>query len=592
MNEDGSVPGDAAQGTTLRRALGIGITGHRPERLEGSDLEALQATIGALLDTLRKLGSNGHAIDLRLISALAEGADSMAADAALARGWTLDVVLPFARDVYAQDFAEGGIRDEHLARIDRAHAVFELEGKRDEGGDGAAYELAGRVVLAQADLLIAIWDGGPVRGRGGAAQVVAEAVLQGIPVIQIHPAGKQLPCLLWQGFEEVDIGQQTLESVTRHDLLRLGRLLEELLGDPRSLQQLTSRTKRRWAVPGLAFPLLLAVMGIRRPRLSDAGFARPVGPEGLASCAADRHFSARLANLLVPRFAEADAIASRSASLLRSGHVRNFALSSFAVVLSMFGLALPSSAKPYLLALEFATIATILLATRVGNKADWHGRWLDHRALSERLRCIALSAQLGDLDLRGGGATTARWVVVITNATARALGLPNVRAGQRYLSCVRDELFSLIGSQLAYLTLEGRRMNGLDHRLHLLGTTLFATTALACLSILLFKGLERLSGWTEEGAAVLSLGATIASAVLPAIGAAIYGIRMQGDFAGTAERNAVLCEQLRTIHGVIGDDDLSFELLSRRVRRTADLLTGDLDRWLEATAVRRLTLPG
>ena len=49
----------------------------------------------------------------------------------------------------------------------------------------------------------------------------------------------------------------------------------------------------------------------------------------------------------------------------------------------------------------------------------------------------------------------------------------------------------------------------------------------------------------------LTIAATIISAALPAIGAAIYGIRMQGDFAGIAERNHALAEQLATMRGVI-----------------------------------------
>lgn len=577
---------------SFRRSLGIGITGHRPERLDGSDLPALEERIGHLLDTLHQLGANGHAIDMRLVSALAEGADSMAADAALARGWTLDVVLPFARDVYAEDFADGEVRDEHLARLDRARAVFELEGARDDEGDGEAYERAGRIVLAQVDVLIAIWDGGPVRGRGGAAQVVAEAVLQGIPVIQIDPTKDGPASLMWKGLEELDIGQQTLQSVGRHDLVTLGPLLDELLGDPSALARTIGERQRHWVFPGLAFPLLLAVMGVRRPRWTDLGFARRDSTAGLTPCTGDRRFSARLTSLLVPRFVEADTIASRGASLLRSGYVRNFALSAFAVILSMLGLALPHGSKAVLLVLEFVTIATILIGTRIGTRADWHGQWLQHRALTERLRCLALSAQLGDLDLRRANATAARWVPLVTNATARSLGLPTVRAGQRYLSCVRDELRALVDAQLGYLSLEGQRMHRLDHRLHTLGTLLFASTAMACLGMLVLKGLEHMAGASGEGPAALALGATIASAVLPAIGAAIYGIRMQGDFAGTAERNLILCEDLRTMRGVIDEDALTFDLLSRRVRRTGELLTGDLDRWLKATVVRRLTLPG
>lgn len=47
------------------------------------------------------------------------------------------------------------------------------------------YEAAGREILKQADLLIAVWDGQKARGRGGTGQMVKEAIINKIPVIWI-----------------------------------------------------------------------------------------------------------------------------------------------------------------------------------------------------------------------------------------------------------------------------------------------------------------------------------------------------------------------------------------------------------------------
>ena len=85
---------------------------------------------------------------------------------------------------------------------------------------------------------------------------------------------------------------------------------------------------------------------------------------------------------------------------------------------------------------------------------------------------------------------------------------------------------------------------------------------------------------------------TIASAALPAIGAAIYGIRMQGDFAGTAERNEALVERLRVIRVMDDDAQSSYDVLHRRVRQIAELLTQDLSTWLHTYSARPLVLPG
>ncbi|RZJ06340.1 MAG: hypothetical protein EON89_00615 [Brevundimonas sp.] len=537
---------------------------------------------------------------VRLISALAEGADSIVADEALTHGWTLDAVLPFAREDYAADFVDGSARDAHIARLARAEAMLELPGDRTvEGGAAVAYERAGRVLLAQSDLLIAIWDGGPVRGRGGSAQIVAEAVLAGIPVIWIDPAGVRTSQLLWDGLEEGDLGQQTVETVARGDLGRLDDLLRDLLHPPSAsieaemLAQF-AQPDPHWRPWALAYPLLLAVMGVRWPRGSDIGLGAGPEPErpAIASCTDAGEFVNRLDDLVAPRFAHADTRATRVAQLFRSGYVVNFSLAALAVVLALTGLVLPSSGKPVLMFLELATIGAILLVTHAGNHSRWHRRWLDHRTLAERLRCLALSAQLGDLDLRGADEKTSPWVTWYARATSRELGLPHARADEAYLTCVRRELLTLIDDQIDYMATEERRMHDLEHRLHLAGTALFATTALACVGLLAFKAVAHVVPAAYPLQAPLSLTVTIISAAFPAIGAAIYGIRMQGDFGGAAARSERLRHDLSTLRRVIDADSLDFDTLSRRVRRVADLLEGDLTTWLRTYHARPLALPG
>ncbi|MEY2438480.1 MAG: hypothetical protein QOF97_3316, partial [Acidimicrobiaceae bacterium] len=46
----------------------------------------------------------------------------------------------------------------------------------------AAYERAGRAVVETSDVLVALWDGGASRGRGGTAEMVAYARERGVPV--------------------------------------------------------------------------------------------------------------------------------------------------------------------------------------------------------------------------------------------------------------------------------------------------------------------------------------------------------------------------------------------------------------------------
>ena len=588
----------------VRDMLGIGVTGHRLDWLGAARIEAVTTAIDAALDAIERAAATiPQRVGLRLITSLADGVDMIASEVALARNWPLDTILPFARAEYARDFgAADGLAD-HERLLAASRSVFELPGQRGPGGDGPAYERAGRVTLAQSDILLAVWNGEAPRGRGGTGQIVAEAVLQGLPVILIDPDATATPQLLWDGLIVHDLGQQTVETVARGNLSELPRLLASLVAHPlsaaarRSLESFALPTRQRGGL-SVAFPFLLTAVGVRRLRRSDFAVpdlgeaARQVAVCTTAAHVGDSEFTRRL-DRLTARFARADVEAAVTGRVFRSSYVSNFMLAALAVVLSLCGLLIPAAFKPVLVMLEFITIASILLITRAGTRRDWHRRWLDHRELAERLRCLALSAQLGDLNLRGTQAGNDTWFAWFARATARETGLPSLAADSGYLEEVRSGLRRLLDDQIAYLTANSHRMHLLEHRLHRIGTALFATTAAICVLVLLFVGMERIGNSAlEDLAHVVTKGAIVFSAALPAIGSAIYGIRMQGDFGGSSARDAALAQQLTTLRHVVDQDELSFDTLKLRTARATDLLTTELADWGQAFRARPLTLPG
>ena len=116
-----------------------------------------------------------------LLSALAEGADQIAAEEALRLDCILWCALPFARTEYEVDFSTAETRAAYHALLAQAAAVEELQGTR--ANEEAAYADVGHHVVACSDVLLAIWDGDGAQGPGGTASIVAAALECGRSVI-------------------------------------------------------------------------------------------------------------------------------------------------------------------------------------------------------------------------------------------------------------------------------------------------------------------------------------------------------------------------------------------------------------------------
>lgn len=159
-----------------RRRVAVGVTGHRPNQLPAAETPRLKRALEAVLDQVAKCAARAApAVDMMLVSALAEGADRYAAHAALARNWVLLAPLPFEVSRYLEDFAGQESKAEFVDLFDRARPVA----PEGEGG----YLAVGEMILDRIDVLLALWNGTPPKGPGGTGDVAARALLRGIPVI-------------------------------------------------------------------------------------------------------------------------------------------------------------------------------------------------------------------------------------------------------------------------------------------------------------------------------------------------------------------------------------------------------------------------
>lgn len=190
---------------SIPRPIRIGVTGHR--RL--GDPAAMQALVKKAIDAelcnqfpeqpQKKIESGRRArtpgISLRVLSSLAEGADRVVARAVLGfPGSRLDAVLPLTLEDYLEDFVTEESRREFEELLSRCNKPVVLRARRiwDETIDPDAqanlrfdaYANAGRYVADHCDLLIAVWDGKPSRGRGGTAEIVQYALRQNRPILR------------------------------------------------------------------------------------------------------------------------------------------------------------------------------------------------------------------------------------------------------------------------------------------------------------------------------------------------------------------------------------------------------------------------
>lgn len=154
----------------------LGITGHR-DILE-SDKPKLKQLIKAVIEEKKKQCPNTPVV---ILTPLAEGADCLAAQAALECGIPFVVPLPMPVDEYRKDFTNSTTLNEFNSLLEKAKNWFELpltngisvkdlqdsyEKRNDQ------YFEMGMFISRNSHLLVALWDGVHSNKHGGTSHVV------------------------------------------------------------------------------------------------------------------------------------------------------------------------------------------------------------------------------------------------------------------------------------------------------------------------------------------------------------------------------------------------------------------------------------
>jgi hypothetical protein len=118
------------------------------------------------------------------ISSLAAGADQLFASLVLKHGGQLYVIIPCRN--YETTFPEKTELEQYQLLLSKAHKIEILDYPLPSED---AYLEAGRRIADSSDLLIAVWDGKPARGKGGTADIAYYAMNRGIKVEVVWPDG-------------------------------------------------------------------------------------------------------------------------------------------------------------------------------------------------------------------------------------------------------------------------------------------------------------------------------------------------------------------------------------------------------------------
>jgi len=586
--------------------LAVGVTGHRAEVLAQGDVDRLRELVRETLILIEESGRSllererdcfaPGPVRLRFVSPIADGADQIAATLALELGWELQAIIPFSREQYRASLASDDARDRFDALLERSACLLELPGDPDDSLD--AYIMTGRATVAHCDVLIAVWDGKPPRGRGGTGEVVQLALTRGTSIIHVPIDADKEARVLWAAFDPTVVTVADDPGVARPlDRADVDALLTGLLMPPVDEQEQNflkgfRRERLRHFRARIEYPLLLAAAGVKsfKPKsYTDKYYAAQIHDEWeryRVGCAEAHNILAPI-GVLEEAYSWADRLATLFAQTYRSGHIFNFVLGGVAVCLGLAAFMAPHL-KLEEAVLEMLITIAIILNAHIGTKQEWHRRWLDYRQLAERLRPMRTLKLLGIAAPDPPGTETnpiaKRWIEWYAGGIWRAMGCPSGSIDADCASRLARAIAAHeVEPQVSYHERHAEQIEKLDHRLEQVATGLFVATLIVSVATIIAYGanlafVNTYGNWF-----------TLVSAGFPALGTAVFGIRFQADFGGDAVRSMATSNTLRQI-----DEELRKDVTLSRAADLAEqagrIMLSDLDEWQLVNQQRDLSV--
>ncbi|MBL0173364.1 MAG: hypothetical protein IPP90_22280 [Gemmatimonadaceae bacterium] len=632
-----------------RLSLRVGITGHRwreshhaaDERLDRSNADDVQRSlrtvfirVRAAADLVQRRHAGLFSAEpplLSLVSALAEGADELAAMVASepAIGFALDIVAPYDLASHATRCAPGTptrtLWDGARARLilDGVPLADQPQpGERQARHEATLIETNRRLVW-NCDLMIAVWDGRDARGDAGTTHVIEHARAEGLPVIHVHSVTPGHVALLdaigaetfavdiWSAIDEVVT--RLLEAPDSHHARE-----HAVAGRPR--HEAHVRQRASFAIhralteyvnespPGIIVRQLGArVYGVVQWVLAGtgniaSGGAIPKSPDAVAipwdAIPTALAVSERRGMLIDPAFRRADYFASAYGARHRSTFATILFFAPFAVVCAWAGSVVGDRYKLAFALGELLLLAILTAFFTRSRSLRFHEKWLDYRLLAERIRHLGFLWPLGRSSPVIRVPTHAiltdprpAWVNWWYRALAREAGLAPVHLDAATVGALANQItHDLVAAQLEYNRSAHEVAHRAEHRLHLMPWI----PLLLALGAALGHVLEHLHLLHLEPAVVVAL--TGIGILGPAFGAALHGFASQAGYQEIGIRTEASAQQLERFAQRLAELDLTLPLASNALGElalsVADVMGEDLAGWRVDYLARPVNPPG
>jgi hypothetical protein len=531
----------------------IGVTGHRQlpdeESLSEKIRQVLKKDIFDLFDKDSKkiIDSSPHTpIAFSILTPLAEGSDRLAAKEVLKLPDSrIEVVLPLTKEDYLQDFNTQESRQEFegLLILARRPITLKRQNLSEEFPQGdlaearrRAYEDVGRYVVDHCDILIALWDGEPSRGKGGTAEIIDYAEKRNRPVIIISTI-PPYEISIKKGY---GLGAETFEHIKMFNSHRI-----------------SERSQKAYI-----------------NKMYNSLFDNPEGhqlPEKTKELVRDK---------LLPSYVRASNIAKYNQKIYLYVGSLAYILSTIAIASVVLGILVHRLSRPAFI-LESILLAIIFFSVFFANKRRTHKNWIENRFLAERIRSaiflVCCDVEVSPIEVppyMRPAHQAAEWMVKVFSEIWD--NLPPMRGcqGEYCRQCNEFIRKYWIKDQIEYHQKKSVKTKSLSVILEKGGMLMFGITIAAALTHLIFFSVDH-----EYQSRVLENALTFLVIVFPAVGAAIEGIRSHREYSRIEKRS-------KNMGDILADMDERFshistpEGLESLLREAEELMVSETQDWL------------